>query len=105
MGVVDAILEDDTQAPPKEATRPRIFDRLRDETATRQRVTVRRDSRCTKERVPRSSCRSHSSGEAQFDFGEATVEIEGSREGRTHRERCMAMKSLESKSLVLLRHH
>jgi hypothetical protein len=45
MGVVDAILEDDTQAPPKERhTARRIFDRLRDEHGySGSEVTVRRD--------------------------------------------------------------
>ena len=79
MGVVDAILEDDKQAPAKQRhTARRIFDRLRDEHGySGSEVTVRRDVALHK----RASAEvfvplSQPPGEAQFDFGEATVEIE-----------------------------
>jgi len=82
MGVVDAILEDDKQAPPKQRhTARRIFDRLSDEHGySGSEVTVRRYVALHK----RTSAEvfvplSQPPGEAQFDFGEATVEIEGIR--------------------------
>jgi len=82
MGVVDAILEDDKQAPAKQRhTARRIFDRLSDEHGySGSEVTVRRYLALHK----RASAEvfvplSQPPGEAQFDFGEATVEIEGIR--------------------------
>ncbi len=82
MGVVDAILEDDKQAPAKQRhTARRIFDRLRDEHGySGSEITVRRYVAVQK----RTSAEvfvplSQPPGEAQFDFGEATVEIEGVR--------------------------
>src|SRR5665213_3221547 len=82
MGLVDAILEDDKQAPAKQRhTARRIFDRLRDEHGySGSEITVRRYVAVQK----RTSAEvfvplSQPPGEAQFDFGEATVEIEGAR--------------------------
>ncbi len=82
LGVVDAILEDDKQAPPKQRhTARRIFDRLRDEHGySGSEITVRRYVATHK----RTSAEvfvplSQPPGEAQFDFGEATVEIAGER--------------------------
>src|ERR1019366_1759579 len=76
MGVVDAILEDDRKAPAKQRhTARRIFDRLRDEHGySGSEVTVRRYVASHK----RTSAEvfvplSQPPGEAQFDFGEATV--------------------------------
>jgi transposase len=82
MGVVDEILEDDRTAPTKQRhTAKRIFERLRDEhhyqgseSQVRRYVATRR--RHTAEVfVPLS----HPPGRAQFDFGEAVVEIAGAR--------------------------
>ena len=82
IGVVDAILENDRQAPVKQRhTARRIFDRLRDEHGyLGSEITVRRyvaGHRRTSAEVfvPLSQ----PPGEAQFDFGEATVEIDGVR--------------------------
>ena len=82
MGLVDAILEDDKQAPAKQRhTARRIFDRLRDEHGySGSEITVRRYVAVQK----RTSAEvfvplSQPPGEAQFDFGEATVEIDGVR--------------------------
>ena len=80
--VIDAILEDDKKAPAKQRhTARRIFDRLRDEHGyVGSEITVRRYV-ATRRRtsaevfVPLSQ----PPGEAQFDFGEATVEIDGVR--------------------------
>jgi transposase len=81
-GIIDAILEDDKQAPAKQRhTARRIFDRLRDEHGYNgSEITVRRyvgvHRRTSAEVfVPLSQ----PPGEAQFDFGEATVEIDGVR--------------------------
>jgi transposase len=81
-GIIDAILEDDKQAPAKQRhTAQRIFDRLKDEHGyLGSEITVRRyvgvHRRTSAEVfVPLSQ----PPGEAQFDFGEATVEIEGQR--------------------------
>ena len=83
MGVVDAILEDDKQAPAKQRhTARRIFDRLRDEHGySGSEITVSLRRRAKEKRAPRGlrPTQSQPPGEAQFDFGEATVEIEGVR--------------------------
>jgi transposase len=82
VGVVDEILAADRAAPAKQRhTGKRIFERLRDEHGyTGSEITVRRyvaqQRRHSAEVfVPLS----HPPGEAQFDFGEATVEIAGDR--------------------------
>jgi transposase len=81
-GTIDAILEDDKTAPPKQRhTAKRIFERLRDEHGYQgSEITVRRYGRERRRHsaevfVPLS----HPPGEAQFDFGEGTVEIAGVR--------------------------
>jgi transposase len=81
-GVIDQILDDDLSAPPKQRhTARRIFERLRDEHGFGgSEVTVRRYVAARKRRgrevfVPLS----HPPGRAQFDFGEAVVEIAGER--------------------------
>jgi transposase len=81
-GVIDQILDDDRDAPPKQRhTGRRIFERLRDEHGYRGGISqvrdyVARTKRHAKEVfVPLS----HPPGEAQFDFGEATVVIAGER--------------------------
>lgn len=83
LGVIDQILEDDRHAPPKQRhTARRIFERLRDEHGyaggiTQVQDAVARAKRHSKEVfVPLS----HPPGRAQFDFGEATVEIGGVRQ-------------------------
>ena len=82
LGVIDEILEADKAAPPKQRhTGRRIFERLRDEYGytggiTQVRVAVAQARRHSKEAfVPLS----HPPGHAQFDFGEAVVEIAGVR--------------------------
>ena len=82
VGVIDQILDDDRSAPPKQRhTARRIFHRLRDEHGyCGSEVQVRRYVAQTKRHakevfVPLS----HPPGEAQFDFGEATVVIAGER--------------------------
>jgi transposase len=82
VGVIDQILDDDRSAPRKQRhTARRIFHRLRDEHGYRgSEVQVRRYVAQTKRHakevfVPLS----HPPGEAQFDFGEATVVIAGER--------------------------
>jgi transposase len=82
LGVIDQILEDDRSAPAKQRhTARRIFERLRDEHGyqggiTQVQVAVAHARRHSKEVfVPLS----HPPGRAQFDFGEATVEIAGER--------------------------
>ncbi len=81
-GVIEDILEADKAAPPKQRhTAKRIFERLRDEHGyVGSEITVRRYVRRHRQYsaevfVPLS----HPPGEAQFDFGEATVEIAGAR--------------------------
>ncbi len=81
-GVIDQILEDDRSAPAKQRhTGRRIFERLRDEHGYRGGITQVRDYVAESRRhskevfVPLS----HPPGEAQFDFGEATVVIAGER--------------------------
>ncbi len=80
LGVIDEILEQDKTAPPKQRhTARRIFERLRDEHGYAGGITV------VKEAVAASKLHSkevfvplsHPPGEAQFDFGEATVVIGG----------------------------
>ncbi len=82
IAVIDEILEADRSAPPKQRhTARRIFHRLRDEHGYGgSEVQVRRYVAQTKRHarevfVPLS----HPPGEAQFDFGEATVMIAGVR--------------------------
>jgi transposase len=86
VGVIDAILEADEQAPPKQRhTAKRIWQRLRDEYGftggyttvkdyVRQALTRRREVF-----VPLA----HPPGHAQIDFGESIAEIGGVR-GKTH---------------------
>src|SRR5271165_3339062 len=82
LGVIDEILTADQEAPPKQRhTAKRIFERLRDEYGyagceSQVRAAVRKARRYSKEAfVPLS----HPPGHAQFDFGEAVVEIAGVR--------------------------
>ena len=82
LGVIEQILASDRDAPPKQRhTSKRIFERLRDEYAypggiTQVKEAVARHRRHHQEVfVPLS----HPPGEAQFDFGQATVEIAGVR--------------------------
>jgi transposase len=81
-GVIDQILEDDRSAPPKQRhTGRRIFERLRDEHGYRGGITQVRDYVAASRRHAREVFvpLSHPPGEAQFDFGEATVVIAGER--------------------------
>jgi transposase len=80
VGVIDEILKVDKTAPPKQRhTARRIYERLRDEYGyigceSQVRAEVARSRRRQKEVfVPLS----HPPGHAQFDFGEAVVEIAG----------------------------
>ena len=82
LGVIDEILTADQEAPVKQRhTAKRIFERLRDEYGytgceSQVRAAVRKARRYSKEAfVPLS----HPPGHAQFDFGEAVVEIAGTR--------------------------
>jgi transposase len=82
LGVIEEILASDREAPPKQRhTAKRIFERLRDEHGyeggiTQVKVAVAWHHRHAREVfVPLS----HPPGEAQFDFGQATVEIAGVR--------------------------
>jgi transposase len=82
LGVIEQILASDAEAPPKQRhTSKRIFERLRDEYGypggiTQVKEAVARYTRHGKEVfVPLS----HPPGEAQFDFGHATVQIAGVR--------------------------
>lgn len=82
LGVIDEILEADRAAPPKQRhTARRICDRLRDEYGytgcySQVQTAVQRAKQYSKEAfVPLS----HPPGHAQFDFGEAWVEIAGVR--------------------------
>jgi transposase len=79
-GVIDQILADDLSAPAKQRhTARRIFERLRDERGYLGGITQVRDYVAASRRhakevfVPLS----HPPGEAQFDFGHATVVIAG----------------------------
>jgi transposase len=78
LGVIDEILESDKEAPPKQRhTAKRIFERLRSEYGytgcySQVQTAVRSAKQYSKEVfVPLS----HPPGQAQFEFGEATVEI------------------------------
>jgi transposase len=80
IGVIDAILEDDRQRPPKQRhTAKRIFDRLREEHHFTGGYTIVKDyvrgeqMRSREMFVPLT----HAPGEAQADFGEALVVIAG----------------------------
>jgi len=82
LATIDQILADDKEAPPKQRhTARRIFERLRDEHGYRGcysqvQTAVKAAKASSKEAfVPLS----HPPGHAQFDFGEATVEIAGVR--------------------------
>src|SRR3989441_9906934 len=82
LGLIDEILISDRDAPPKQHhTAKRIYERLRDEYGyeggiTQVKEAVARHKRHGKEVfVPLS----HPPGEAQFDFGQATVQIAGVR--------------------------
>jgi transposase len=82
LGVIDEILVADKEAPPKQRhTARRIHQRLRDEYGytgcySQVQTAVQRAKRYSKEAfVPLS----HPPGHAQFDFGEAVVEIAGER--------------------------
>jgi transposase len=82
LATIDQILADDRLAPPKQRhTARRIFERLRDEHGYRGcysqvQTAVKAAKAYSKEAfVPLS----HPPGHAQFDFGEATVEIAGER--------------------------
>ncbi len=79
---IDEILDDDREAPPKQRhTARRIFERLRDEYGytgcySQVQTAVKWAKAYSKEAfVPLS----HPPGHAQFDFGEAVVEIAGGR--------------------------
>jgi transposase len=82
LGVIDQILADDQEAPPKQRhTAKRIYERLREEhgyEGGESQVRAVVSSAKFRQRevfVPLSQ----PPGEAQFDFGEATVEIAGDR--------------------------
>lgn len=82
LGVIDQILEDDQLAPKKQRhTAKRIFERLRDEHGYQgsesqvRRYLAENDHRHREVFVPLAQ----PPGEAQFDFGEALVEIAGVR--------------------------
>ena len=82
LATIDQILADDKEAPPKQRhTARRIFDRLRDEYGYTgcysqvQRAVAQARASSKEVFVPLS----HPPGHAQFDFGEATVEIAGER--------------------------
>ena len=81
-GIIDQILEDDRGAPKKQRhTSQRIFDRLVKEHAYDGGITILKEAvRACKQRqaevfVPLS----HRAGEAQVDFGEATVVLKGAK--------------------------
>jgi transposase len=80
LAVIRQILEDDRKAPPKQRhTAKRIFERLRDEYGYTGGLTAVKDAVRTARRehaeafVPLS----HPPGEAQVDFGEAEVTLDG----------------------------
>src|SRR5271167_3773039 len=82
LATIEQILADDKEAPPKQRhTARRIFDRLRNEYGytgcySQVQTAVKNAKAYSKEAfVPLS----HPPGHAQFDFGEATVEIAGER--------------------------
>src|SRR5882672_9511239 len=80
LGIIHQILQDDTKAPKKQRhTAKRIFERLRDEHGYQGGKTVVKDAvrawKLSHQEVflPLS----HPPGEAQVDFGEATVKVQG----------------------------
>lgn len=80
VGVIDEILETDRTAPPKQRhTSKRIFERLRDEYGYTGGITQVKEAVAAARLGSRESFipLSHPPGEAQFDFGEATVVIDG----------------------------
>jgi transposase len=80
LGIIDEILEADTEAPPKQRhTARRIFERLRDEYGYRGGIAQVRQAVAQARRSSKEVFlpMSHRPGRAQFDFGEATVEIAG----------------------------
>jgi len=80
LGVIDAILDDDKQRPAKQRhTAKRIFERLRDEHGYQGGQTVVKDAvRAWKQsRQEVFLPLSHPPGEAQVDFGEATIWLAG----------------------------
>ena len=92
LGVIDQILEDDKSAPKKQRhTAKRIFERLRDEhgysgsESQVRAVVAEHRGRHAEVFVPLAQ----PPGEAQFDFGEAVVEIAGVR-----RKAALAVMSL-----------
>jgi len=80
VGVIDEILTADRMAPPKQRhTSKRIFERLRDEYGYSGGITQVKEAVAASRLGSRESFvpLSHPPGEAQFDFGEATVVIDG----------------------------
>jgi len=80
VGVIDEILMADRTAPPKQRhTSKRIFERLRDEYGYTGGITQVKEAVAAARLGSRESFvpLSHPAGEAQFDFGEATVVIAG----------------------------
>ena len=80
VGVIDEILTADRTAPPKQRhTSKRIFERLRDEYGYTGGITQVKEAVAASRLGSRESFvpLSHPPGEAQFDFGEATVVIDG----------------------------
>ena len=80
IGVIDEILDADRAAPPKQRhTSRRIFERLRDEYGYTGGITQVKEAVAAARLGSRESFvpLSHPPGEAQFDFGEATVVIDG----------------------------
>ena len=78
--MIRQILEDDGEAPAKQKhTAHRIFERLRDEHGSTGGETVVKDAVREYRISPREVFLplSHPPGEAQVDFGEATVRIAG----------------------------
>jgi len=80
--VISEILASDAEAPPKQRhTATRIFERLRDEYGYQGGITQVKEAVARHRRHAREVFvpLSHPPGEAQFDFGYATVEIAGVR--------------------------
>lgn len=78
--IIHQILEDDRQAPKKQRhTAWRIFERLRDEYQFSGKYTIVKDAVRAWKQVHREVFLplSHPPGEAQVDFGEATVKLNG----------------------------
>ncbi len=81
LGVIEQILASDQEAPPKQHhTAKRIFERLRDEHGYEGGITQVKEAVALHRRHAREVFvpLSHPPGEAQFDFGYATVRIAGS---------------------------